>query len=106
MTQFERTYLLSRPRYLAVSYNDGSGRADEVINMSDNPFNRSHNELAMQMQYRELDRLSLELEKQIQAVKALRTEMEKYKVDFSLSVEDEATKKIQEVIKGIDKMLK
>ena len=35
-----------------------------------------------------------------------RMEMEKYKVDFSLSVEDEATKKIQEVISGIDKMFK
>ena len=33
-------------------------------------------------------------------------EMDKYTVDFSLSVEDEATKKIQEVISGIDKMFK
>ena len=60
----------------------------------------------MQMQYRELDRLATELEKQIQAVKALRMEMEKYKVDFNLSVEDEATKKLQEVIDGIDRMFK
>ena len=48
----------------------------------------------------------MELEREIQAVKALRMEMEKYKVDFSLTVEDEATKKIQEVISGIDKMFK
>ena len=60
----------------------------------------------MQMQYRELERLAMELEKEIQAVKALRMEMEKYKVDFSITVEDEATKKIQEVISGIDKMFK
>ena len=48
----------------------------------------------MQLQYRELDRLSAELEKEIQAMKALRLEMEKYKIDFNLKVEDEATKKI------------
>ena len=48
----------------------------------------------------------MELEREIQAIKALRMEMEKYKVDFSLTVEDEATKKIQEVISGIDKMFK
>ena len=62
--------------------------------------------MAMQLEYRELDCLAMELEKEIQAVKALRMEMEKYKVDFSITVEDEATKKIQEVISGIDKMFK
>lgn len=58
------------------------------------------------MEYRELDRLSMELEREIQAVKALRMEMEKYKVDFSLSVEDETTKKIQEVLSGIERQFK
>jgi hypothetical protein len=33
-------------------------------------------------------------------------ELEKFKKDFSLSVEDEATKKIQDLVKGIDKMFK
>lgn len=33
-------------------------------------------------------------------------EMEKYKIDFSIKVEDEATKKINEVMSGIDKMFK
>ena len=60
----------------------------------------------MQLQYRELDRLSAELEKEIQAMKALRLEMEKYKIDFNLKVEDEATKKIQEVVNKIDSMFK
>ena len=83
----------------------GSGREGGVVDLS-NAFNKQREEMAMQLQYRELDRLSMELEKEIQAVKALRMEMEKYKVDFSLSVEDEATKKIQEVISGIDKMFK
>ena len=32
--------------------------------------------------------------------------MEKYKIDFNLTVEDEATKKVEEVIKRIDNLLK
>ena len=95
MTHFERTYLMHRPSKLAISYAD----------LTD-AFNKHHQEIAMQLEYRELDRLAMELEREIQAVKALRMEMEKYKVDFSLTVEDEATKKIQEVISGIDKMFK
>ncbi len=105
MTHFERTYIMHRPSKIAISYADGSGREGGVVDLS-NAFNKQREEMAMQLQYRELDRLSMELEKEIQAVKALRMEMEKYKVDFSLSVEDEATKKIQEVISGIDKMFK
>lgn len=48
----------------------------------------------MLMEYKELDRLSMELEKEIQAVKAVRMEMEKYKLNFAITVKDEATKKI------------
>ena len=105
MTHFERTYLMHRPSKLAISYPDGSDKKSGVYDLTD-AFNKQHEEMAMQLQYRELDRLSMELEKEIQAIKALRMEMEKYKVDFSLTVEDKATKKIQEVISGIDKMLK
>ena len=105
MTHFERTYLMHRPSKLAITFEDGSESKSGVYDLTD-AFNKQHEEMAMQLQYRELDRLSMELEKEIQAIKALRMEMEKYKVDFSLTVEDKATKKIQEVISGIDKMLK
>lgn len=105
MTHFERTYLMHRPSKLAISFEDGSNNKSGVYDLTD-AFNKHHQEMAMQLEYRELDRLAMELEREIQAVKALRMEMEKYKVDFSLTVEDEATKKIQEVISGIDKMFK
>lgn len=105
MTNFERTYLMHRPSKIAISYADGSDRKSGVYDLTD-AFNKQREEMAMQLEYRELDRLAMELEKEIQAVKALRMEMEKYKVDFSITVEDEATKKIQEVISGIDKMFK
>ena len=105
MTHFERTYLMHRPSKIAINYADGSDRKSGVYDLTD-AFNKQREEMAMQLEYRELDRLAMELEKEIQAVKALRMEMEKYKVDFSITVEDEATKKIQEVISGIDKMFK
>ena len=105
MTHFERTYLLNRPRKIAVSYNDGSNRPGGVIDLTGG-LNDSSRELALQMEYRELDRQSMELEKELQAVKALRMELEKYKVEFSLSVEDEATKKIQGVMNEIEKMFR
>ncbi len=105
MTHFERTYLMHRPSKLAISYADGSDNKSGVYDLTD-AFNKHHQEIAMQLEYRELDRLVMELEREIQAVKELRMEMEKYKVDFSITVEDEATKKIQEVISGIDKMFK
>ena len=105
MTHFERTYLMHRPSKLAITFEDGSNNKSGVCDLTD-AFNKQHQKMTMQLEYRELDRLAMELEREIQAVKALRMEMEKYKVDFSLSVEDEATKKIQEVISGIDKMFK
>lgn len=103
MTHFERTYLLNRPRKITVSYNDGSNRPGGVIDLTGG-LNDSSRELALQMEYRELDRQSMELEKEIQAVKALRMELEKFKVEFGLTVEDEATKKIQGVMNEIEKM--
>ena len=105
MTSCESTYLMNTPPQIVISYNDGSNRESGIYDITDN-YHKQTGQVAMQMQYRELDRLATELEKQIQAVKALRMEMEKYKVDFNLSVEDEATKKLQEVIDGIDRMFK
>lgn len=105
MTHFERTYMLGREPKIAVSYADGKHRnsdANDIVRA----FNKQKQEMEMQLEYRELDRLSMELEKQIKEIKALRMEMEKYKIDFSIKVEDEATKKINEVMSGIDKMFK
>ena len=105
MTNFERTYLLNRPPKIAISFADGDKKqSDEYLAMQ--KLQECRQELNMQLEYRELDRLAMELEKEIQACKAIRMELEKFKIDFSLSVEDEATKKIQEVVKGIDKMFK
>lgn len=56
------------------------------------------------MNYRELDRLTAELERELNLVKTIRTELEKYKVEFNLQIENEATKKIQEVVNSINKM--
>ena len=103
MTNFERTYLLHRPSKIAISYADGTNSSS--YNLAD-AFNRQREEMAIQLEYRELDRLAMELEKEIQAVKALRIEMEKYKIDFNTTVEDEATKKIEEVVSRIDKVFK
>lgn len=105
MTNFENTYLMHRPPKIAISYTDGSDKKSGVYNLTD-ALNKQREEMAMQLEYRELDRLAMELEKEIHVVKALKMEMEKYKVDFSITVKDEATKKIQEVISGIDKMFK
>lgn len=105
MTHFERTYMLGREPKIAISYADGKHRnrdANDIVRA----FNKQKQEMEMQLEYRELDRLSMEFEKQIKEVKALRMEMERYKIDFSIKVEDEATKKIKEVMNGIDKMLK
>ena len=105
MTHFERTYLLSRQPKIAITFdNDDKEQSQEYFAMKQ--LQESKQELNMQLEYRELDRLAMELEKEIQACKAIRMELEKFKIDFSLSVEDEATKKIQEVVKGIDKMFK
>ena len=75
MTHFERTYLLHRPSKIAISYADGSDKKSGVYDLTD-AFNKQREEMAMQLEYRELDRLAMELEKEIQAVKALRMEME------------------------------
>ena len=106
MTNFERTYILNNHRTkIAIESEKQKGIKNDVIDLTD-VFQKQREEFAMQMQYRELDRIAMELEKEIQAIRALRLEMEKYKVDFDLKVEDEATKKIQEVVNNIDKMFK
>ena len=106
MTNFERTYILNKHRSkIAVERENQNGKKSDVIDLTD-VFHKQREEFAMQMQYRELDRVVMELEKEIQAIRVLRMEMEKYKVDFELRIEDEATKKIQEVVNDIDKMFK
>ena len=106
MTHFERTYILNRHRSnIAIQSENNTNKKDDVIDLT-HIFQKQKEEMAMQMEYRELDRIAMELEKELQAIKALRMEMEKYKIDFELTVEDEATKKIQEVVNGIDKMFK
>ena len=106
MTNFERTYILNKHRTkIAIESENQKGRKNDVIDLTD-VFQKQREEFAMQMEYRELDRIAMELEKEIQAIRALRMEMEKYKVDFDLKVEDEATKKIQKVVNNIDKMFK
>ena len=64
MTHFERTYLMHRPSKLAISYADGSDNKSGVYDLTD-AFNKHHQEIAMQLEYRELDRLAMELEKEI-----------------------------------------
>ena len=106
MTNFERTYILNKHRSkIAVERENQNSKKSDVIDLTD-VFQKQREEFAMQMQYRELDRVVMELEKEIQAIRVLRMEMEKYKVDFELRIEDEATKKIQEVVNDIDKMFK
>ena len=97
--------MINRPRKIAISYADGSGRPDGVIDLTGG-LNDSRRELALQMEYRELDRQSMELEKELQAVKALRMELEKNKDEYSLSVEDEETKKIQWVMNEKEKKIR
>lgn len=106
MTNFERTYLLNRHRtHIAVENGNKKEKKNDVIDLTD-IFQKQREEFAMQMEYRELDRIAMELEREIQAIKLLRMEMEKYKIDFNLSIEDEATEKIKEVVNNIDKMFK
>jgi predicted nucleic acid-binding Zn-ribbon protein len=106
MTNFERIFIMTRPSKISVSYSDESKKNQSGVIDLTAAFNKGREEMLLQQEYRELDRQSRELEKEIQAVRALRMELEKYKVDFSLSIEDEATKKIQEVVNGINQMFK
>lgn len=105
MTHFEQTYLMNKPRAIAiVSKNNADGESGNknVFNLLE----QSRADMRMQLQYRELDRLSRELEKELQQVKELRLALEKYKIDFSIEVQDEATKKIQEVFNNIQNIIK
>lgn len=95
MTNFERVYLMSKPRKIAVSYADG--RPDEVVDL--NPL--SNNPMLMQQQYRELDRQSQELDKAINKFNSLIVELEKYKANMSLSIKNQAEKEIQALLDSI-----
>lgn len=105
MTNFERNYLINQQPKIDVSFADvNKEQSKEYYAMQ--RLQQSRQQIKMQLEYRELDRLAMELEKELQACKAIRMELEKFKMEFSVSVEDEATKKVQEVIKNIDTMLK
>ena len=105
MTNFERNYLLNKQPKIAIG-NRNKLNEERKCNDITTYFQKQRDEYKTQMQYRKLDILATELEKEIQAIKALRMEMEKYKIDFTIDIEDEATKKIQEVIEGINKIFK
>ena len=96
MTHFERDYLASRRSTILQSQDNGTTFAEA--------FARSKEQFALQMNYRELDRLSAEMERELREIQMLRAELEKYKVEFNLQIENEATKKIQEVLNSIEKM--
>ena len=53
MTHFERTYLLSKQSNIANSYNN--------TNSLNGAYQKQKQDIAMQMQYRELDKLVMEL---------------------------------------------
>lgn len=103
MTHFEQAYLMNKPRAIAIaSKSNGESGNKNIFNLLE----QSKADMRMQLQYRELDRLSRELEKELQQVKELRLTLEKYKIDFSIEVQDEATKKIQEVFNNIQNIIK
>ena len=105
MTHFERTYLMNKPRGIQVI--SKSNTTEESANKNAYVLlAQGREELRMQLEYRELDRLSRELETELQKVKELRMALEKYKIDFSIEVQDEATKKIQEVFNNIQNIIK
>lgn len=104
MTHFERTYLLQNSNKW-ISNQLPQQSADGVIDLTQ-ILKNNRERIEMQQNYRELDRLTAEFEKELNSIKALRAELERYKAQFSIAIEDEATKKIQEVLEGINKMFK
>ena len=101
MTNFEQTYLINK-------HSNGI----QIITKSDTPkesgakainklLAQNREDIRMQLQYRELDRLSREFEEELKQLKELRKSLEKYKFDFSIQIKDEATKQIKEVFKNI-----
>lgn len=105
MTHFEQTYLMNKPSAIKIIDKRTPTEESGEINIY-NALAQSRADMRMQLQYRELDRLSRELEKELQQVKELRLALEKYKIDFSIEVQDEATKKIQEVFNNIQNIIK
>lgn len=103
MTNFERTYVMNQPPKISITYTDGKAnntRANGYQAIID-----AHKQIRMQMEYRELDRIANEMEKELQEVRALRQELENYKVEFSMKVEDEATAKIQAVLDNFERAI-
>ena len=96
MTHFERDYLLNNHKSIFAKANSQDSLTQALA--------KQREELYLQLNYRELDRLSMELEKELKLVQTLRTELQKYKVEFELQVENDATKKIEEVVNSINKM--
>ena len=99
MTNFERTFLSqSDTSWIREQFKrTEQPQKDGVIDLTP-MINKHHDRIAMQLNYRELDRLAAEFEKELKAVKALRAELEKYKAQIGIEIEDEATEKIQEVL--------
>lgn len=55
-------------------------------------------------EYRKIDQLTAQLEKELAAVRALRREMEQYKKEFAIEVNNTATKEVEKVVAEIDKL--
>lgn len=98
MTHFERDYLINNHKSIFTRLNPQDSLTESLAKQKE--------QLYLQLNYRELDRLSMELEKELKLVQTLRTELQKYKVEFELQVEDDATKKIEEVVNNINRMFK
>ena len=98
MTHFERDYLLNNQRPIIASLNSQSDLTQSLAKQKE--------QFYLQLNYRELDRLSMELEKELKLVQTLRTELQKYRIDFELQIENDATKKIEEVVNSINRMFK
>ena len=97
MRRFEDMFLINKHCKSLIRSINSDNSNNEAYNIAQQ-LQQQRDDIRMQLQYKELDRLVFELEKELKIVKALRVELEKFKTDFTVSVEDEATKKIQEVV--------
>ena len=104
MTNFEQTFLSqSQNSWIHAQLQQSTKPPKEGVIDLTPMLNQHHDRILMSLNYRELDRLAAEFEKELKAVKALRAELEKYKAQISVDIEDEATEKIQAVL---DKLFK
>lgn len=97
MTNFEKDYLMSRQKFIIPN-----GTENNIMKTLSN----QRAQFNLQMNYKQLDRLVMELEQELSRIKMLRIELEKYGVEFNLQVENEAVKKVQEVANCINNLLK